>query len=175
MNEFVAATKKDSLAIANNGVVFDLDLTDFDELTIVYKDGVFHYMSGDKKCHILDGYQVGDIMPTGRTNKNSSEHTTTPREFKGRLPGRFNKIPRVLLNSALNEYESVLATKGNRSEVLYKWACAFRVQPSTVGVWMAKHRKTRRVKQQKPCLMQRIRDYRKTHNVGIKEACVAII
>lgn len=154
MNEFVAIDKNDSLAIATNGVCLDVDLTDYDELTVHYKDGVFHFIAGEKEGYVVDGFQAGDIIPTNKTVEvpaDTTTHAFSTREFKGRMSGRLKDTPIYMLNMALTEYKAAIVSEDLKGySVLETWAVRFNVKPATVCGWMAKHSKKRALVQKSP-------------------------
>ena len=139
---------KDYMTLSSNGSMYSLNLKNIDDASISYEDGVYHVISGSKEKYVLDGYATGDTISTGLTQEDPSDHTDqTSREFKGRMPGRFKAIEMHILDQALNEYEAALASDTSKGyDVLPYWAEKFNVKPSTVGVWMAKHRVVRKKK-----------------------------
>ena len=143
MNEFQAKEKDTSLAVGSNGIVFDLPLKNIKELHVHYKDGIFHYVTGDKQAWILDGFGTGDTIPIGDSRETVSTQSTT-RTFMGRMSGRLRKINTRALYKASNEYEAALMTgRGNTRAVCEKYSRLFNVKPNTVAVWMCKVRKMR--------------------------------
>ena len=136
-----------SVAIAKEGIIGEFELVRGEKFTIHFTGSKFFQFDFDKNVFVELDLKFPVVTETTATvtEDTTAPHTRdcTTREFKGRMPGRRKNVNNKLMSAELRVY--VKLSKEKRKEHLRYWGIKWNVKSVTVGVWLANHKKVKKV------------------------------